>query len=60
MSDYLAFLKVLVNGGIWNGVQLLKPETFEHDENESIGRWGKKWLSQCGRCPELDLGWVLR
>ena len=28
VSDYLAFLKVLVNGGIWNGVQLLKPETL--------------------------------
>jgi CubicO group peptidase (beta-lactamase class C family) len=29
VSDYLAFLKMIVNGGTWEGVQILKPETLQ-------------------------------
>jgi CubicO group peptidase (beta-lactamase class C family) len=28
VSDYLAFLRAIINGGEWNGVRLLKPETL--------------------------------
>ncbi|HMO54855.1 MAG TPA: serine hydrolase domain-containing protein [Tepidiformaceae bacterium] len=29
VSDYLTFLKMIVNGGEWNGVRILKPETLQ-------------------------------
>lgn len=28
VSDYVTFLKALINGGSWNGVRLLRPETL--------------------------------
>lgn len=28
VSDYLAFLRAIINGGEWNGARLLKPETL--------------------------------
>ncbi len=29
VSDYTTFLKMIVNGGSWNGVEILKPETLQ-------------------------------
>jgi len=28
VSDYVSFLKAIINGGTWNGVRLLRPETL--------------------------------
>lgn len=29
MADYMTFIRMIVNGGTWQGVQILKPETLE-------------------------------
>ncbi len=54
VSDYLAFLKVLVNSGIWHGVELLKSETLSMMRTSQLTD-GVKVAFLSGRCPELDL-----
>ena len=37
VADYLAFLRMIINGGEWQGVRLLRPETVEMMHSNQLG-----------------------